>query len=240
MKKELTKQDSSTELSTELADMSAWGNREVSAKNIIVPKVLLMQSLSEAVAEKGSAKVGDMLYSLDDTVIGGYEKPVTFIPFHYDLLWIVKHNGEFHHIEAVNAQNENRPWEEVINGISVQNIYCINVYAMLADDLSLPVIIPFKSTSLKAGKKVVTQMDFKNKAAGLIPPAKAMTLTSIKTKNDKGVFAVYDVKEERNSTNEEVKAAFNWFKAVNAGNVKADDSDLMSSEEAVDLNASAF
>jgi hypothetical protein len=152
----------------------------------------------------------------------------------------VKHGGEFHHIDPVTASNENRPWEEVVNGVSVQNMYCINIYAILAEDPSLPVIIPFKSTSLKAGKKVVTQMDFKNRAAGLIPPAKAMSLMSVKTKNDKGTFAVYDVKEERNSTDAEIMAAFKWFQAVNAGAVKADDSDIVKDAPEVDLGKSQF
>jgi hypothetical protein len=229
MKKEVAKQESS-ELA-QIGDAHAWGNREVSAKNILVPKVLLMQSLSEAVSDKSIAAVGDMLYSLDDTVIGNYNKPVTFIPFHVEYIWIVKHGGEFHHIDPVTASNENRPWEEVVNGVAVQNVYCINIYAILAEDPSLPVIIPFKSTSLKAGKKVVTQMDFKNRAAGLM---------SVKTKNDKGTFAVYDVKEERNSTDAEIMAAFKWFQAVNAGAVKADDSDIVKDAPEVDLGKSQF
>ena len=228
MSKEVTKKES-TEVSTEAMDMGAWGNREVSAKDIIVPKVLLMQGLSEAVSDE-KAKLGDFLYSLDDEVLGGIDKPINFIPFHYERIWIVKHDGEFHHIEPVTAANENMPWEELQGNVQVQNIYCINVYAMLESDLSLPVIIPFKSTSLKAGKKVVTQMDFKNKAAGLIPPAKAMELSATKVKNDKGTYAVLDAKEVRSSSKEEVASAFQWYQAVNAGNVKADDSDLASSE----------
>jgi len=228
MSKEVTKVESS-EVSTDAADMGAWGNRETSAKDIIVPKVLLMQGLSEAVSDE-KAKLGDFLYSLDDEVLGGFDKPITFIPFHYERLWIVKHDGEFHHIEPVTPANENMPWEELQGSTQVQNIYCLNVYAMLEGDLSLPVIIPFKSTSLKAGKKVVTQMDFKNKAAGLIPPAKAMELSASKVKNDKGTYAVLDCKEVRSSSKEEIAAAFSWYQAVNAGNTKADDSDIASPE----------
>lgn len=227
MKKEVAKQES-TEV-VEVPQMSDWGEVEVDASNILIPKVLLMQGLSEMVADE-KAKIGDMLYSLDDKIIGGTEKPLEFIPFHIDMIWIVKHDGEFHHIEPQNAANKNLQWEELVNGVQVQNVLCMNVYAILANDLSMPVIIPFKSTSLKAGKKVTTQMYFTNKTANMIPPAITMELSSTKTKNDKGTFAVLDTKAKRASSKEEIAAAFKWFKAVNAGETKADDSDVMGPE----------
>jgi len=206
-------------------DMGAWGNSQVSSKDIVIPKILCMQGLSELVSDE-KAKMGDLVDSMSSEVIGNCDKkPVEFIPFHLEKIWIVsKSNGsgyEFDHIENVTPENEGRAYEETVDGVNYKNEYCMNFYVLRPEDKSLPYIVSFKGMSRKAGKMLATQMFVRNAAAGKIPPAFVMELSGNKEKNDKGTFYTLQTKVVRESTDEEVASAFNWYKTVNAGGTKS-------------------
>lgn len=229
-KNEVIKQENSVALTHE-ASLDAWGQSAISSKDIVIPKILCMQGLSDLVSQD-RAKMGDFIDSLTEEVIGNYQTaPISFIPFHMEKLWMVstKKQGEtqfkFKNFEQVTAQNENRMFTEVIGDEEYQYQYTMRFYVLSPNDMSLPYIITFKGMSTKAGKVLATQMFVKNKAAGLIPPAYVMKLSGTKDKNDKGTFIVLNVASERKSTNEEIAAAFNWFKTVTGGGVKVHDAE---------------
>ena len=205
-------------------DMGAWGTPEISSKDIIIPKILCMQGLSVLVADE-KAKMGDLVDSMTQEVIGNCtSKPVQFIPFHMEKIIIISKlvdkDYEFDHIENVTAENENRPYEEVIGPDTFKNEFAMNFYVLRPEDMSLPYIISFKGMSRKAGKILATQMFVRNAAAGKIPPAFVMELAGVKTKNDKGTFYVLESKAVRDSSAEEIASAFTWYKTVNSGGVK--------------------
>lgn len=220
-KQEVAKQESNVPAMTQ-AD---WGTPQVSSQDIVIPKILCMQGLSELVADD-KAKMGDFVDNMTSEVIGNYkDKPVEFIPFHMEKIMIISKkvgaDFQFDSIVPVTAENENAPYEEEIGGETFKNEQAMNFYVLLPEDMSLPYIISFKGTSRKSGKILATQMYVRNAAAGKIPPAYVMELSGRKDKNDKGQFIVLETKPSRLSTNEEVASAFQWYKTVNAGGVKA-------------------
>jgi hypothetical protein len=209
--------------------MADWGAPQVDSQDIIIPKILCMQGLSELVTDD-KAKMGDFVDNMTSTVIGNYKEGIEFIPFHMEKILIVsKSNGsdyEFERIEKVDATNANKEYEEVIGGEKFKNEYCMNFYVLRPEDMSLPYIISFKGMSRKSGKILATQMFVRNAAAGKVPPAFVMKLAGRKDKNDKGTFIVLETSPVRDSKQEEIANAFNWYKTVNAGGVKVNEADL--------------
>jgi len=225
MSKDLTTQN--TAVSTAVADLGAWGAPAMDSRDIIIPKILCMQGLSELVTDD-KAKMGDFVDSMTSTVIGNYEKkPITFIPFHLEKIWIIseKKQGEkdfsFKTIEKVTPANINKKYSEFENDVEIKNEYCMNFYVLRPDAMTLPSIISFKGMSSKEGKVLATKMYVANAAEGKIPPAFAMELSGKKDKNDKGTFITLKVSEKRESTADEIAAAFKWYKLIQSGQAKA-------------------
>jgi hypothetical protein len=215
-----------TEVVLATPSLDSWGQSAISSKDIVIPKILCMQGLSDLVSQE-KAKMGDFVDSLTEQVLGNYQtQPISFIPFHMEKLWAVstKKQGEaqfkFKNFEAVTAQNENRAYSELVGDEEYKYEYTMRFYVLLPNDTSLPYIISFKGTSTKAGKVLATQMYVKNRAAGLVPPAYVMSLAGTKDKNDKGTFIVMTTAPERKSSAEEINTAFEWFKTVTGGGVK--------------------
>lgn len=226
MSQEVVEQGS-TEVAVSLAD---FGESAISAQDIVIPKVLTMQGLSKLVTE-GQAKFGDFVDSISSQVIGCYDKKhLEFIPFHMDKTWTVskKKGDRYQYLktEACTPENENRQWEEVINGEQFKNEKALNFYCILPSDPSMPYIIQFKGTSSKAGKELATQMYVKNRAVGKVPPAKVMKLMGEKTTNDSGIFIKLKTAMVRDSSVDEIKNCLEWFQTIRKGAVKVDDSDV--------------
>ena len=113
MSKELAKTTT-----TELApmDLSAWGVEETTTKDLLIPRLMIMQGLSQNVID-GKAKMGDVVDSMANEVIGGKDKPVKFLPFKVEKIFYVEEWKEGHRkfsaIEQVSVDILNRPYEFV-------------------------------------------------------------------------------------------------------------------------------
>lgn len=97
------------------------------------------------------------------------------------------------------------------------------------DPNAFPRIISFRVTSLRNGRKLLTQMA-QGLAGGKGPAAYHYLLMVKKDSNDKGTFAVLDIERREASTEEEQDAAFRWFETIGANKVKIDDSDIAEGE----------
>lgn len=224
----VNKEDVGTEVSTNV-DLDAFGGGGYSSQDVVIPKILVMQGLSNLVTE-GKAKFGDLVDNQSHVVLGNaMDKPVEFIPFHLEKVWIVSvKNGnryEFSHIDPVTVSNENRKWEEVVDGKEVKNEKSFNFYAILPSDPTIPYIVQFKGTSQRTGKELATQMYVKNRAAGLVPPAKVMTLKGQKVSNDKGTYVVLKTEIAGESSPEQIQSCLEWYKAVASGKATASTDD---------------
>jgi hypothetical protein len=219
----------------EAIDLDSFGASPLSSQDIIMPKILVMQGLSKLVTD-GKAKLGDFVDSMTSEVIGHIEdKPIEFIPFHLDKLWIVsKKDGNryfFDHVEPVTAANENKSWEETKDGAEWKNEKSFNFYSLLTSDPSIPYVIQFKSTSLKTGRNLAAQMYVKNRADNLVPCAKSMFLAGSKVSNDKGTFAVLATDVSRATSQGEIAECLKWYKQIIGGAATAHAEDAAAAEE---------
>jgi hypothetical protein len=156
---------------------------EVLRSDIVIPKLLLMQGLSELVTDR-KAQLGDIVRSTTAAKLGDDKQPVEFIPLAIQNAWMIqedqKGNGkyEFRRYEPRTAKNEDAPWDYVEAGSKWKRTKVMNVYALLPKDVEaqdamlknyhetgeapdvnnvlLPVVIPFRNTSFSAGKTVAT------------------------------------------------------------------------------------
>lgn len=213
-------------------DSGAWGSEGVDSRDILMPKILLMQGLSKLVTSE-KAKMGDFVDSLSHTILGGKEKPLDFIPFHTFKTWIIFHevNGKLEYVrqEPMTPLNQDWPLEEVMEGTKVRRDKAINIYCVLPEQVAtgefFPYLISFRRTSYTAGRKLTTAFA-KLKMFKIAPAKRVFSLSCTKQENEKGVFYVADVVEKRKSTEPEVKAAWDWHLVMQSANVKIDNSDL--------------
>jgi hypothetical protein len=234
-KQEVVKKESNAvALSQNLDD---WGQADMSSQDMIIPKILCMQGLSDLVSE-GKAKMGDFADSLSGEVIGSIDKPVKIIPFHMEKIYIIskKESGdrfEFDRIESVEGQNY--PFEDEVNGVKYKYEYCMQFYCLRPEDTTLPYVVSFKSTSLRSGKVLSTQMFVRNRAAGLVPPAYTMELGGKKEKNDKGTFIIMEAKQAEKTSDELIEQCLNWLRVIKAGKTRVEHEAAPSAEASSDV-----
>lgn len=226
MSKEVT-ETKSTEVSAAM-DLDAFGTSQVSGADIVIPKIMIMQKMSDAV-EREVAKEGDFIDSLTEEVLGSIKEPLRFIPFHLTKTWIIQKDVDgdfvFEGIEEVNAANENRDWEEVIDGIKYRYQKSYNFYVLLEKDTSMPYVLSLRSTSAKTGRVLATQMYVKNRQQGKVPPAYVMELGGVKEKNTKGSYVVGKVAVAGESTPENIQDCLAWYRTISAGQAKVHEED---------------
>ena len=221
-------------------DVAAWGEQFVGATDIIIPKILPMQGLSELVTD-GKAVMGEFRDSVSGEKMGSIAEPIAIIPFHIQKFWDIMEEdseGDFKWVKSEplienpldKGYNDNLPWTDKVDGVEIKRIRRMNFFCMVPSETAkgndIPYIISFKSTSLREGKKLFTQMFVRNKKAGLPPCAFTFALSGVKQKNDKGTFIVPTVTMGPKATPEEMNQAFYWYQQINKGIVKVDDSDL--------------
>lgn len=218
----------------------AWGSEELGAGDFLVPKLLLMQGISEAVAN-GDAQQGQILDSITNDVVGGITniktqecKVLDLIAFHSFKSWVeYKKNGDNWEYQAtypMTKENMGQETEEVVEGETIRRDRSLNFYVLRPEQIAkgegFPYVISFRRTSMKAGKKLAT-IAAQLRALGNKPLAfKHFELSVIPLENDKGKFWGYDLKAGKQSTNEELNEAFKWYKTLQTAEIKIDDKDL--------------
>lgn len=210
---------------------SDFGNLD--ASDIQIPRLHLLQAMSDGVSE-GDFKIGDIIHTTDQVVLGGRTEPVIFIPFH-----VMKINQKFRtdvspkEYVCTEPFTHDRPWEEdyvwtrrdgqVIN-CHVNNYKTVIVHGILAaddNDMALPVSITFRSSAGKGGRAIMnhfaTVAEFNRMRGTNNRPYKfAWELTSELVTGDSGKYAVWVCKKARKATEEEMEECDNWAAALNA------------------------
>lgn len=227
-------QESESESVVTTVGMDAFGEGPISGQDVVIPKILAMQGLSNFVTE-GQARFGDFVDSVSGEVLGSIDKPIEFIPFLLEKTWIISvKKGDkfiFDRYEPVTVANENKPWTEVVGGVEIKNEKCYQYYCLLPHDTSLPYVIAFKSTSAKAGRELATQMYVKNKAVGKVPPAKIMKLSGTKDEKDGNKFIVMKATVAGDSTPEQIQECLTWYNTIKTSGGNVDQSDVSAPDE---------
>jgi hypothetical protein len=217
-------------------EASEWATPELSSQDLIVPKILAMQGLSKQVAA-GEAVMGEFRNSVTGECMGSLKQPLAFLPFYMQRNFVVMKltNGKWKFVRQVplTAANDDHPFEVVTAAGEQEKWYrAYDFFVLLPNEIeegrALPYILTFRSSSLRAGKKLNKIMYMDNLKAGGYPASMFIELSGEKTTNDKGTFVVMDVKPTEKATKEAITEAFKWMKTVtkNSARIKVDHSDL--------------
>lgn len=208
----------------------ATGNLD--ASDIQIPRLHLLQGLSKGVAE-GDFKMGDILHTGNQEVLGGKEAPVIFIPFH-----VMKVNQKFRtdrnpkEYICTEAWNPQRPWEEegyewqqrdgTVIKCKVNNYRTVIVHGIIPsdDEMNLPVSVTFRSSAGKGARAITshfaTVQQFNAlKGTSTKPYSVAWELTSEHIKGDGQVYAGWVCKKSRKASAEEIEECDSWAQALN-------------------------
>lgn len=246
MSKELTTKTTNA-VSTDVANLSEWGAPQPLGSDIVLSKILPMQSTSKLVQDS-KAQFGELRDSVTGEKLGSLTETLDLIPFHVQKFWDIlepNEKGDFKFVRmeplienpADPGYNDNLPWLDKVNGVDTKRVRRMNFFCIrpeqVEDGSAIPYILSFKSTSYKEGKKLYTQMYMRNRKVNLPPPGYTITLSLTKQKNDDGSWVVPEYTLGRKSTPAEMQECLNWFKMIGKGGVKVDDSDLESETTAM-------
>lgn len=224
----MTKKNELTETkTTEVAapiDAMEWGDVAVESKDLILPKILLQQAMSEAVKQR-QARDGDYLNTLLSSVCSNDKGEVAVLPFFCRQSYIVeKFNGrkfEYLRTDPYILGEQARPWEEEIGGVKHKNVHVYEFFC-LTEEGGLPAIVPFKSTSHKIGKKLFNIMYVANRQQGKAPAHNWIVLGRKEESNDTGdKYWVMDFTLGKQSTKEEIAECLSWIRTIKESNVSA-------------------
>ena len=173
----------------------------ISPDDIVIPRLMLMQNTSEYVGD-GKAKMGDIMNAQSMTVVGGINTPVEIVPLKmfktiriYD---VSQQPPKFIRQEPATPATEKLPFEGNEGGVAVKRYLNLNFYILMKKDIdndeAFPVVVSFKSTSLRAGKQLATQL-FKMLALRKPVYSKSVMLTVTKEKKDTNYYAVFGIAE---------------------------------------------
>lgn len=214
---------------------------KVSGKDLILPKVLLMQGLSGAVTDSKAA-MGEIRDSLENKLLAEPTKPLEFVPFYFNKTWVIfekiatKGGDKLEYVKQIpwSPENDNWEWDTVEKGDDgkehrYRRDQSINVYCLLASEIKegifMPYVISFRRTSYVTGKALLTTKE-KLKLSRRAWASKVFALSSVKTENELGTFYKLEVATARDSTPEELEAVAPWFDMIKTQGVKVDESDL--------------
>lgn len=208
----------------------------VSASDLIIPKMLLMQNTSEYVGDKKAA-MGDIVNSQTLEVLGGEKSPVSLVPLKMYKTWRVydmdSGQPEFLRQEAVTADNEKLPWEDTEENedgkkIPIRRDLCMNFFCLLYKEVqsgeAFPVVASFKRTSIQAGRQLATQIFMQ--ACLNRPPYAKTALLSVKTqKAEKNTYAVFEISKGADLPKDHADLAALWLKRLAEITYKVDEAD---------------
>lgn len=237
----------------------SWGAEGISNSDIIIPRLLLMQGLSEAVND-GVAAAGDIIRSTTRKILAKKGESVDFIPLMSFKSWVVSEEVggkfEYRREEPMSAANENLPWtfeapssaaaEKKANWRRDQSI---NIYTLLVDDVAratkaiealtkgeMPspedALMPCLVSFRRSSYRTGRQMltFFKSCEQFKTPPASGIyKLSSAIEKGDKGTYHVFVAEQKGRSTVEQLTVAKEWWKILNTAKI-AIDADHVESE----------
>ncbi len=253
MSKEIVKKEVNALTTDQAAMMAEFDYSSVEAKDLKIPKLLLMQAMSKFVNEENVAKAGDLVNSVTGEVYGSVRekdyKPVSVIPIHMFKVWVVQEvlgpgKFEYRKTEPVTPANTDAPWDYSEDGRQYKRTKCLNFYVLLAKDvgnpLALPHVLTFRSTSFKEGSIIANHFATCKIAMQTkqfrVPMDRVFEIGGKLVKNDKGTFYVLTAKEAGQTEGDAQAQAFGWYKQIKeAGKAmeeKIDNSEFSNAEAA--------
>jgi hypothetical protein len=210
-----------------------WGDVVVEAKDLILPKILLQQALSEAVKQR-VARDGDYINTLLGAVCSNEKGIVNILPFYCRQSYIIeKFNGKkFEFLKvAPNIVGEQKPFEETIEGVRYKNSHQYEFFCRLEEG-GTPAIVSFKSTSHKTGKQLFNLMYLQNPQQKKTPAHNWITLGRKEQTNDMGTFWVMEIGVGKESNANEVSECLTWISTIRQSDFKVAEEQKPSTQQA--------
>lgn len=210
---------------------------EFDTSDILIPKILLMQGSSKLVGA-GKAQIGDMVNSVTNEKLGDKTKGILFAPINtYKTMTVMKLKGGqfvFDKSEPWTPAHATRAFEETINGEQFKNYPTLNFFVMLDSELkkagAMPCLISFKSTSLKAGKKVINHFATATEI-GQKPCSGMLTLTCKLENNKQGQpYHAFDISFSGDTPAEYGPKLLRWEALLKQQTVKVDNAEERETE----------
>lgn len=243
-----------------------WGaGKDVDASDILIPKILCAQAISEAVTQ-GDVKLGEFYDSVEKLVLATYDRKneaktqnLEIIVFGTFKHWVINHDGEYHETVPFQATvydkdgevtiqgNDQWAYEETVDKVEIQRDNVMNFYCVLPMEIkedpnfAFPFVLPLKRTSRKAGQKITTRI---TKLAAKNRPSACQVFKlsrKIEMNKQKKEYFVIDAMISRDATDAEMAVAYKWWDALDKKkvNVKIDDSDCREDSKNATVNASS-
>lgn len=161
--------------------VASWGGgQQIDAADVLVPKMLIMQPVSEWVGE-GKHQQGALVRSTDGVLLGGKKGQedvmVPFIALSYTKDWSIFKKDKndtkfmFQRREPFTAMNRDREWAWMRDGVAWRADQNINLFALLPSDIE---------RNLAARKRMADIGEMPDPSDALIPIQIQFTRTSFK------------------------------------------------------------
>lgn len=229
--KEVTAKDTTTRVvATTTPTTGGMGMEDITADDMVIPKLLLMQPMSELVTD-GEAKMGEIRDSLTKKLMGSEKNPVEVVIFSVFKTWLEFKDGDYMSTKPITHLNMALPLEEIASdGAVITRDKVINFYCLIPSEIesgdAFPFVLSCRRTSMMAAKTVNTYLQ-KMKMSGLNAWDKTFKITSSKETNDKGTFFILNVEAGEVSKDAWKATAKNWYDLLAKSKVRIDDSDLV-------------
>lgn len=215
----------------------------LSASDMLMPRVLLMQGSSELVKKSKTKNSGDIIDSVTGiTLLSSKDaqdgKKIEMIPltayktFIIDRFDTVTQKWKYHTQKPMGPGEEKLPWDfqeqdpQTKIWVSYRRKYRINVYALIKSQIGtedvVPYLVSFQVFSLEEGKKITTHM-IKAARNKKYPYCKSFFLSAGTTTSKNGdSFEVFRVELGGEVEKPAQIAAHSWMEEIQAGRVMAD------------------
>ena len=217
-------------LPTEL--QGAWGAEEATAQDFTIPRLRLLQPLSEEVGS-GEKGMGEYIKSTDKSTVAKKGEAFTFVPFLMKKFWTVfdvSQSGQPKWVrqEAWTAMNDGLSWEFEEGGKKYRRDKVYSFFVIIDKDYSmkatsLPVQVNFTRSSFQTGKMLANH--FATCLGEKIPPCLSkFSLESEYVNEGDKKYYVHKLKfTDLKTEMEQIKACKGWYDIVNAGKVKTEE-----------------
>jgi len=199
-----------------------WGIEDIETTDLLVPKIFHQQAMSKFVAD-GVARPGDFCDNLTGEILCKKEDTLEIIVFGaFKTLitskWdVIKNRFEYLETTTVTPENAREiaslPFvDEKTDGTKYKYSLYYNFYCLIPSKIEqLPFVLSMGSTKTQAAKTINNMRYNLVQVLKLPPVAKVFNLKSVQVENDQGKWFGVEVKEGRNSTQQEMLRAHAWY-----------------------------
>lgn len=219
-----------------------FGHEQIDTDDLIIPKLLLMQGQSEFVND-GKAESGDLVKypsAVKVSEVNRKEKTnagTLFIPLTYTKSWVISekvgNKYEFRRVEPFTPANSDAEWEFKENGTDWRRDKSIEVYGLLKTDVEheakmkasgdfdmekalMPVVVSFRRTSYKSGRKIVTHFA-KAKKYNVPAYVNMFKVAAHQETNELGTYYVLDIDEGGKTDKAAFDSCNEWLTVIGSG-----------------------